>query len=292
MWRSERVFAERELRALYGSRLRTRLTELLLARGPFSHYAGLRNRLPGSRSRIEAFVTELGIDASEAARPLASYPSLDAFFARRLRPDARPLAPDPRALLSSCDARTLVFPRWEPTSLAGGPSSGGLWIKGQRVAVDELIGSTALARRFAGGGVVVFRLAPADYHRFHFPCAGWAHPARELAGPLHSVHPIALAAGAPSFANKRATTLIESEEFGEVLLIEVGALTVGTIEQTFRPGRVARGAEKGTFHFGGSTVVLLSGPGRVRFDQDLVERSAEGCETLVRMGTQIGVSAG
>lgn len=282
-WRSERVFAERELRLLYGSPLRARLTARLLARGPFSSLYGLRQRSPQSRSRIEAFVRELGVDASEAARPLSSYPSLDAFFARRLRPGARPLEPDPRALLSACDARTLVFSTWELEVP--------LRIKGSQVTLTELTGDAALAQRFAGGGAVVFRLAPADYHRFHFPASGWAEPARRIAGPLHSVHPIALAAGAPSFRNKRAATLIQSESFGDLLMIEVGALSVGTIEQTYRPGRVARGDEKGTFHFGGSTVVLLSERGRVRYEPELLERSAAGAETLLRVGVRIGSQA-
>ncbi|HBP19747.1 MAG TPA: phosphatidylserine decarboxylase, partial [Planctomycetes bacterium] len=120
-----------------------------------------------------------------------------------------------------------------------------------------------------------------------FPAAGRAGPSRPLEGPLHSVHPIALGGGAPSFVNKRSVCVLESEAFGPLALVEVGAMVVGTIEQTYRPGPVSRGEEKGTFHFGGSTVVLLAERGRLRLDEDLVRNSAEGIETYVRMGTRI-----
>src|SRR5690606_10594103 len=119
----------------------------------------------------------------------------------------------------------------------------------------DLLADAALARRYRGGAALVVRLAPADYHRFHFPESGLAGPARPIPGPLHSVHPIALAGGAPSFRNRRHVTLIETERAGLVAMVEVGALLVGTIEQTYEPGPVTRGDEKGTFRMGGSTVV-------------------------------------
>lgn len=283
-WREEQVFGERELRLFYGSRLGRALTERVLTWSPLSELYGLSRRLPGSKAEIADFVARLGIDASEAELPLEAYPTLDAFFARRLRPETRPLDPDPASFVSPCDARTLVFPRWDPAQP--------LRIKRSEVGLSELLGGDpALTQRFAGGGVLVARLAPADYHRFHFPAAGWASPAREVGTRLHSVHPLALGAGAPSLLNKRALTLLESEALGALALIEVGALVVGTIVQTYAPGWVERGQEKGTFRFGGSTVVVLTQPGRVTWDSDLVEASAAGHETLVRVRTRVGYRA-
>lgn len=278
-WLTEQVFGERELRLFYESPLGGLLTRGLFARAPFSHLYGRLKRSRRSKAQIPGFVARLGIDASEAERPLSDYDSLDAFFARRLRAGARPLDPDPLALLSPADGRTLVFP-----SVAADER---LRVKRSEVTPIELLGNAALANRFHRGAVVIVRLAPADYHRFHFPAAGRAGPSRPVDGPLHSVHPIALGGGAPSFKNKRAVCVLESESFGPLALIEVGAMVVGTIEQTYRPGPVARGEEKGTFHFGGSTVVLLAERGRLRLDEDLVQNSAEGVETYVRMGTRI-----
>jgi phosphatidylserine decarboxylase len=283
-WREEQVFGERELTLFYGSPLGKALTQRILTWAPLSEVYGLFKRLPGSRAGVRDFVERLGIDASEAELPLDAYPSLDAFFARRLRPEARPPDPDPAAFLSPCDARTLAFARW--------PTQRPLEIKRSRVTLPELVNEDpVLCQRFSGGGVLISRLAPADYHRFHFPAQGWASPARAFPGRLHSVHPIALEAGAPSLRNKRSLTVLETAKFGVLALIEVGALVVGTIVQTFAPGWVERGAEKGTFRFGGSTVVVLSEPGRVRWDQDLLDATAAGHETLVRVRTRVGYRA-
>jgi phosphatidylserine decarboxylase len=254
------------------------LTDRVLT-GAAAHWIyGRLQRTRRSRRRIAGFVASLGIDLAEAERPLDAYGSLDDFFTRRLRAGARPIDPDPAHLLSPADARTLVVPRLDGACLR---------VKGTQIDLDELLRDAALARRYAGGAALIARLAPADYHRFHFPDDGVASPARAIGGRLHSVHPIALAAGAPSLANKRTVTLLDSRGFGPLALVEVGALCVGTIVQTYRPGTVRRGDEKGIFRFGGSTVVLLAEPGRLGFDDDLVECSREGMETLVRVGTRV-----
>ena len=103
-----------------------------------------------------------------------------------------------------------------------------------------------------------------------------------MKGVYLSVHPIALERYPDGFCrNKRAVTLVETRHFGTIAYVEVGAAIAGTIVQTFTPGRpVARGEEKGTFLFGGSTVVLLFEPGVVTFDDDLVAESAAGVEVL------------
>jgi phosphatidylserine decarboxylase len=273
----ERVFGGRALERLYGPRGRT-LTDRVLT-GSLAHQLyGWWQRRPASRRRIPDFVASLGIDTSEAERPLESYASLDEFFARRLRAGARPVDPDPRHLVAPADARVLVVPRLGVDYLR---------VKGTQVTLAELLDSTSEAARYTEGAALVARLAPADYHRFHFPDHGVASAAKFVEGRLHSVHPIALAAGAPSLQNRRMITVLESASFGRLLLVEVGALCVGTILQTYRPGAVRRGDEKGLFRFGGSTVLVLAERGRVRFDADLVEASGAGLETLVRMGTRI-----
>jgi phosphatidylserine decarboxylase len=83
-------------------------------------------------------------------------------------------------------------------------------------------------------------------------------------------------------------SFLDSSGFGRVAMVDVGALCVGTIVQTYQPGPVARGAEKGYFRFGGSTVILLFQPGAVTLDADLIAHSRAGLETLVQMGSRIG----
>jgi phosphatidylserine decarboxylase len=279
---TERIYQGDRLRLLYGrARL---LTDLVLTRRWFSQVYGWLQRSPRSRPEIARFISSLGVNVDEVELPPEAYGSLDAFFTRRLKPGARPIDPDPARLVSPCDARLLVA-RLDR-------SGGELSVKRSRVTVDELVGDAALAAAYRGGTAYIFRLAPVDYHRFHFSDGGNVEAARPVSGPLHSVHPIALAAGAPSFRNQRAWSILQSDHFGSILIIEIGALTIGTIVQTYEPGRVERGAEKGYFGFGGSTVVLLLEPNRVILDEDLVAHSAleraEPIETLVKMGTAIG----
>lgn len=278
----EQVFGEGALRFLYGGTVGRLLMELAVKRRWASALYGALQRAPSSRRKIPAFVQALGIDASEASRALRDYPSLDDFFARELRPGARPVESDPDLLVSPADGRVTAVPRLDGARLA---------IKGSAVSLEELLGTPEAARRYEGGSALVVRLAPADYHRFHFPDGGHADPPQRLGRHLHSVHAIALAAGAPSFRNVRDVTLLASGGFGTLGIVEVGALCVGSILQTFAPGPVARGQEKGLFRFGGSTVIVLAEPGRVELDADLVASSAGGMETLVRMGSRIGARA-
>ncbi len=278
---AERVFGEKELRFLYENPFGKRLTHWVLRREPLNHVYGWFQRKKSSRKRIPEFVRKLGIAVEEAERPLEEYASLDDFFTRRLKPEARPIDRTPEHLISPADGRTLVYPRVEGT----------LCVKASEVTLEELLGDAALAERYRGGAAVVVRLAPADYHRFHFPEGGTASESVRLGRGLHSVHTIALEAGAPSFRNKRMLCRLSTEAFGELVLIEVGALIVGTMVQRYAPGRVERGQEKGYFRFGGSTTIVLAEPGRVVFDDDLLRDSADGLEVLVKMGSRIGRSA-
>ena len=128
----------------------------------------------------------------------------------------------------------------------------------------------------------------------HFPDAGTPGPSWRVPGRYHAGGPYARSWLVPVFAeNVRARTAFDSDHFGPMQIVEVGALTVGSIRQAFRPGaRVERGAHKGWFEIGGSTVVLLFPRGAVAFDPDLVESSARGLETAVHMGESLGRAAG
>lgn len=272
----ERVFGGDALRRIYGSGLAGVLLRRLMPHPLVSALYGRLQRLPWSRRNIDGFVADLGIDAAEAELPLARYSSLDAFFSRRLRLGARPIDRSPNLLCSPADGRALAF----------ADVAGSLPIKGQHVGLAELLDGPS---PFARAAVLVVRLAPADYHRFHAPCSGVRSAARTVGGPLHAVHPIALAAGAPSFLNRRQISRLEGTIFGTVLMVEVGALLVGEIERTRAPGSIDIGDELGVFHFGGSTVVAIADAARLALDEDLVANSARGLETLVRMGTRVGV---
>ena len=133
------------------------------------------------------------------------------------------------------------------------------------------------------------RLAPVDYHRFHFPCeCRTTEPPRVVSGAYHSVNPIALLRRPDIYAMNERQILRCEADFGPFWLVEVGAFGVGTIAQTFTGDRHAKGDEKGYFKFGGSTMIFVSPTGALKFDDDLVRNSREGVETFVRVGERMG----
>src|SRR5262249_2753627 len=131
-----------------------------------------------------------------------------------------------------------------------------------------------------------------DYHRFHFPVSGVPGEPRLINGWLYSVSPVALRRRLRFLIeNKRVVTRIESPEFGDVIMVEVGATNVGSIRQSFVPGRAVRkGDEKGLFAFGGSCVITVFQKGRIVLDADVIEQSRKYLETYARMGDRLGAA--
>jgi phosphatidylserine decarboxylase len=278
---AEPIYGEKWLRWAYERPLGRATTWAVAKRAWFSHFYGWLMSRPRSAAKIAPFVEEYGLDAADFAEPLTAYGSFNEFFYRRLKPQARPIAADPAAAVFPADGRHLLLP-----TLGEGTR---VWAKGESFDLAEILDSAALAEGFAGGAAVVSRLCPLDYHRFHFPVAGEAGPSRLVQGPLFSVHPIAVARSTRYLtANKRSICLVETEPFGRVAVIEIGATNVGSIHQTYAPGAVAKGAEKGYFAFGGSCVITVFEAGRVTFAKDLIEHSASGREIYAHVGDVLG----
>lgn len=280
----EKIYGEGPMRFVYET-LPGRLLLHLIVRHPwFSRWYGRRMDRPASARKILPFIRQYGLNPDEFADPPESFRSFNEFFFRRLKPGARPIDPAPEGAVFPADGRHLGF--------ACASAIGGVFVKGQRFDLPELLGDPALAERFADGALVLSRLCPVDYHRFHFPVAGVPGPARVLPGSLFSVSPVALRRRlAYLWQNRRSLTVLKTEQCGDVLLLEIGATNVGSIVQTYTPGQpVGRGAEKGYFRFGGSSVITIFEPGRVALASDLLAHSSGHCELYARMGERMGTS--
>lgn len=278
----EVVYGEPWLRWAYGT-VSGRATLHLLAKRPiFSRWYGWRMDRPSSAARVAPFVRDFHLDPAEFADSIESFTSFNAFFYRRLRPEARPVDPDPATVVFPADGRHLGFANLQ--------ASDTFFLKGQRFDLDTFLGDAALSRRYAGGAAVFSRLCPVDYHRFHFPVPGTPGPARLVNGWLWSVNPVALRRNLGFlWENRRWLCEIESPTAGRVLMAEIGATNVGSARHTFQPGRpVLKGAEKGYFRFGGSAVLTLFEPGRVALDEDLLTQSAQGRELYAHVGDHLG----
>lgn len=279
----EKVYGEEFMRVAYGHPTGTLFTTKFLVNRWLSNVYGAYNDSGASKHKIEEFARALNINLEECEKEISEYQSFNEFFARRLKVDARPIDTAADSFVSPGDGRLLVFPQIDEDSLS--------YVKWAPVKLMELFNKNqALVERYRGGACGVLRLCPADYHRFHFPVSGKAGVTKTVPGFLHSVSPYALEQKIPVYAlNKRTMCVVESPDFGKVLLMEVGALFVGSIVQTYRTGTdVVKGDEKGFFKFGGSTTIFFVEKGKMNFDEDLVANSERCIETVVRMGERLG----
>jgi len=268
----------------------------LVKRKIFSWYYGWRMNWRSSSKHVLPFIIDYNLEGTidDFSKSVYNFRTFNEFFSRKLKSTARPIAEGDDIAIFPADGRHLVFPNVDKAA--------GFYVKGSKFALADLLGEShlpeeqrELTKKFANGSMVISRLCPVDYHRFHFTAAGKAGAARLIKGAYYSVHPIALRRHIEYLVqNKRMITLIDTPVFGTVASVEVGATNVGTIIQTFPENfAVKKGEEKGLFKFGGSCVITLFEPGKIVFDADLVASSAECVEVFAKMGDRLGkVEAG
>lgn len=231
-----------------------------------------------SRRKIKKYIKKHGIDMSDYIEE--DYKSFNAFFTRRIKPELRPFDMSPDALVSPCDAKVSVY----------GISDGLTFnVKGFDYTVETLLGDKTLAEEFAGGTCIVFRLAVTDYHRYFFFDGGNASGNTFIKGRLHTVQPVALSRRRVFTENCREYTVLDTDNFGKAVMVEVGAMMVGRIVNDVKSGRFERGTEKGRFEFGGSTVILLLQKDKATLDPEFSENTENDRETIVKCGEKIGV---
>jgi len=196
-------------------------------------------------------------------------------------------AGDNKVLTSPADCRLTVFHEMLDATK--------LWIKGEKFTIEGLLSKRAdLASRYVSGSLIICRLAPQDYHRWHWPVSGKVLSITPIDGALFTVNPIAVNKNVNVFTeNKRIIIEIATENYGTVVLIAVGAMMVGSIKLLCEQGTEGKkGEQMGYFAFGGSTVMVLFERGSIKFDDDLVKNSKRPLETLVKCNTHLGKATG
>lgn len=231
-----------------------------------------------SKWLISKFIerNEINMDIYEEC----DYSSFNDFFTRKIKPDCRPVPEDLDVLISPCDCLATVYPIQENTTFS---------IKNTEYTLRSLLRSPRLAKRFRGGYAYVLRLTVEDYHRYLYSVSGKQSKNYHIDGTFHTVNPIANDYLPIYKENTREYTVIRSEEFGDVLQMEVGALLVGKISNHKQSTVVTRGEEKGFFEYGGSTIVVLTQKGRVTPRSDLLTNSKNGYETKVLQAHPLGI---
>jgi phosphatidylserine decarboxylase len=236
---------------------------------------------PASKNQIEGFINFHRLDMSEVDQPIDQFKNFNEFFYRALKPGARPCsAPDnPKIIVSPADSRSVVFNTMDDATR--------IWVKGRGYSMEKLLGDAYPmdAKRYKGGALGIFRLAPQDYHRFHVPVDGVMGTPKTIDGEYYTVNPMAIRSALDVYGdNVRVVVPIDSVAHGRVMYICIGAMMVGSTVITRQAGeKIKRAEELGYFKFGGSTILLLFEPGMMVFDDDLIENSNGALETLVRV---------
>lgn len=230
-----------------------------------------------SRPLIGRFVKKYGIDLDDYYSD--GFLCFNDFFTRKIKEDRRPIDHDPSALISPCDGLLSVYKITEDTVLP---------IKQSRYTISSLLGGDPIANKFRNGVCLVFRLCVDNYHRYCYIDDGTKVRGAFIDGKLHTVRAIALEKFAVFIENCREYTVIETENFGSTVQIEVGAMLVGKIKNHPGERKVRRGEEKGMFLYGGSTVIVLLEDDTVSFEKDICAALNSQTEVPVKMGQKIG----
>ncbi|RXZ69786.1 phosphatidylserine decarboxylase [Fusobacterium necrophorum] len=281
-YKIEKVPGESFLKFLYYNPFGKLALEALVKRKFLSVWYGKKMNTKKSREKILPFIKSLEIPMEEAEKSWDEFTSFNDFFYRKLKKGARTWDMREEVLVSPADGKILAYENID--------SFASFFIKGQSFSLEELFQSKEMAEKYAGGSFVIVRLAPVDYHRYHFPTDAWVGVSHRIQGYYYSVSTHAIRRNLRIFLeNQREYTILKSKKFGDIAYFEIGATMVGGIHQTYAENStVSKGEEKGYFEFGGSTCLLLFEKGKVQLDEDLLEHTKKGIETKVYVGEKIG----
>lgn len=268
---------DKMLEFLYKTRMGRVIVKIMIH--PFvSKVAGFLMDSKISCMAINSFSEKNNIDLSEYEPK--EYTSFNDFFTRKVLKEKRPVDMEPTHLIAPCDSKLCVYPISSDSTFT---------VKNTEYTLASLLKSKKLAKKYEGGTFLLFRLTVGDYHRFHYMDNGTKTKNRRIKGVFHTVNPIANDLYPIYKENTREYSILHSQNFGDVLIMEVGATMVGRIVNYDEEATVFRGQEKGRFEFGGSTVILCLEKDRAIIDSDIIENTKNDIETVVKYGEKIGL---
>jgi len=275
----ERPPAEGLLKFLYGSTFGKLAVLPIAKQKAITKRYGKMMSTKKSVERIPAFVDSLNIDMSESKKSVNEFQSFNDFFYRELKAGARKIG---EGLVSAGDGRVLAFEKVSEVN--------SFYVKGNEFTLKAFLNDDALLTKHENSSMIIVRLAPNDYHRYHFPFKGIASESKKIEGSYYSVSPIALQNNFTKVfcKNKKEICTLTTDGYGEILVIPVGATMVGSLNTTFEANTlVEKGQEMGYFAFGGSTVVLIFDSKHFKIDADLLLNTKNNIETYLHMGDQL-----
>jgi len=229
-----------------------------------------------SLKRINKFVKENNINMNDYINN--DYKSYNDFFTRKIKDSKRPIYSNKEYLISPCDSKLTAYIINDDLTLK---------IKDSYYSINSLVDENIM-EEYKGGYALVFRLSTDDYHRYCYIDSGTKDMNHYIKGIFHTVQPISLKHYNFFKTNSREWTTLNTNNFGKVIQVEIGALGVGRIVNHHNEYEFKRGEEKGYFEFGGSTICLLFKKDTIDLDKDIIDNSNNNIETIVKYGEKIG----
>lgn len=234
-----------------------------------------------SKKNILPFIKKHKIDMAQFEKTADEYKSFNDFFIRKLKPDSRVINTDKNVLVSPADSKLFVIENLSHKTE--------FFVKNELFNLDSFLKNKDLAKEYNNGLMMIFRLAPYDYHRFHFPIDCFATNHKIIHGKYESVNPIAYKSGVqPLITNERYINILKTNNFSDIIFASIGAMFVGKIVYTHSSeAEHKKGEEMGYFEFGGSSLVLILKKDTIHPQKHFLENSRSGYETEVKMGDPI-----
>ena len=263
---------------LYRTAVGRAVLKLLTARW-ISRLAGAYCNSPMSKPLVKRFIRNNNIDLAEFKK--SEFLCFNDCFTREIKENFRPVCMDSSALVAPCDGLLSAYKIKSDTVFPAKQSS---------YTLTSLLNDAKLAEEFEDGILLVFRLCVNHYHRYCYVDNGVKGENIFIPGKLHTVRPIALETHSVFCENCREYTVMETENFGKIVQCEIGAMLVGKIKNHDGAGPFKKGAEKGMFEYGGSTVVLILKKDAVIIPENYF-KSTDNCEEIpVKYGEIIAES--
>lgn len=241
-----------------------------------SKIGGLYNDSSLSKLRIKKFIKTNNIDMSDFEK--TDYKNFNEFFTRRIKENKRPFLNNKNSFISPADSKLTIYNITDDLKLS---------IKGSTYTLNELVNNEEDLSAYKNGQCLVFRLSVDDYHHYCYPDSGKTTHKNFIRGKLHTVRSVSSEYKIYK-VNQREYSILKTDNFDEIIYIEVGAIMVGKIVNLEKE-KFNKGEEKGYFKLGGSTIVILVKENKLKIDDDILKQSENEIETKVKYREKIGI---
>ena len=270
------IESNKALNFFYGNFIGRLFIKIAISK-PITNLIGKYMNSKSSIKKIDKFIKENNINMYDYENK--EYTSYNDFFTRKIKEVKRPINARKGILISPCDSKLLAYKITKDLTLK---------IKESYYSIDTLV-DKKIMKEYTDGYALVFRLSTDNYHRYCYIDSGTKSDNYYIKGTFHTVQPISLKHYNFFKTNSREYTILNTNNFGKVIDIDIGALGVGRIKNHHKEYSFFKGEEKGYFEFGGSTIVLLFKKDTIILDDDIVNNSKENIETIVKYGERIGI---